>query len=83
MSSFPQSPVDPDLGDWIMDLLEADTYYAGLAQSALAGTPFNRPPEDSLAELADTAAPVAPSRAERTSITPSTCSSAASMTSRT
>lgn len=50
---FPQPPVDPDLGDWIMDLLEADTYYAGLAQSALAGAPFSRPPESSLSELAD------------------------------
>lgn len=50
---FPTSPVDPDLGDWIMDLLEADGYYAGLAQSALAGAPFNRPSEDGLAELAE------------------------------
>lgn len=50
---FPPSPVDPDLGDWIMDLLEADTYYAGLAQSALAGVPFDRPPENSLVELAE------------------------------
>lgn len=50
---FPPPPADPDLGDWIMDLLEADTYYAGLAQSALAGAPFNRPPENGLVELAE------------------------------
>lgn len=49
---FPPSPVDPDLGDWIMDLFEADTYYAGLAQSALTCAPFSRPPEHSLTELA-------------------------------
>jgi hypothetical protein len=49
---FPPSPDDPDLGDWIMDLLEADTYYAGLAQSALSGARFERPPERSLVELA-------------------------------
>jgi hypothetical protein len=50
---FPPSPVDSDLGDWIMDLLEADTYYVGLAQSALGDAPFNRPPEDGLAELSE------------------------------
>ena len=51
--AFPSSPEDPDLGDWIMDLLEADTYYAGTATSAVAGAPFNRPPRDGLDELAD------------------------------
>ena len=50
---FPPSPVDPDLADWVMDLLEADTYYAGLAHSALAGARFDRPPEGGLSELAD------------------------------
>lgn len=51
--AFPPSPIDPDLGDWIMDLLEADTYDAGLAQSALSGAPFVRPPESSIDELSE------------------------------
>ena len=48
---FPRSPVDPDLGDWIMDLLEADTYYAGLTDGALSGVAVDPPPESDLAEL--------------------------------
>lgn len=51
--SFPSSPEDPDLGDWIMDLLEADTYYAGTAASAVAGASFSRPSRDGLDELAE------------------------------
>lgn len=51
--AFPPPPEDPDLGDWIMDLLEADTYYAGTATSAIAGAPFHKPPRDGLDELAD------------------------------
>ena len=50
---FPLSPDDSDLGDWIVDLLEADTHYAGLAQSALAGAAFVHPPERDLNELAE------------------------------
>ncbi len=49
--SFPVSPIDPDLGDWIMDLLEADAYYAGTATSVVAGAPFTKPPRDGLDEL--------------------------------
>jgi hypothetical protein len=48
---FPRSPADPDLGDWIMDLLEADAFYAGTAASVVAGSPFTRPPRDELDEL--------------------------------
>lgn len=51
--AFPVSPADPDLGDWIMDLLEADTYYAGIATSVLAGASFSRPPRAGLDELAE------------------------------
>lgn len=49
--TFPSSPDDPDLGEWIMDLLEADTHYAGTATSVVAGAPFTRPPRNGLDEL--------------------------------
>lgn len=51
--AFPTSPADPDLGDWIMDLLEADSYYVGTATSVVSGAPFTRPPREGLDELAD------------------------------
>jgi hypothetical protein len=51
--AFPKPPSDPDLGDWIMDLLEADSYYAGTATAVVSGAPFTRPPRDGLDELAE------------------------------
>ncbi|GAB3624997.1 hypothetical protein GCM10027418_30840 [Mariniluteicoccus endophyticus] len=48
---FPRPPVDDSLADWIMDLLDADGYYAGLAQSALYGGRVRRPPDGGLSDL--------------------------------
>ena len=51
---FPSSPQDHDLGDWLMDLLEVDGFYAGIAQSLVGGgrSPV-MPRPDELVELAE------------------------------
>lgn len=36
--AFPHPPEDPDLADWILELLELDGFYAGLATSVLGGS---------------------------------------------
>lgn len=51
---FPESPQDPDLGEWIMELLEIDGFYAGIATTVLGGgrSAFN-PRPDELTELGE------------------------------
>jgi hypothetical protein len=48
---FPPEPDDPDIADWIVDLLEVDGHYAGLATTALAGGRIVPPDPGDLAEL--------------------------------
>ena len=49
---FPPPPNDLELGDWIMDLLELDGFYAGVATSLLAGNaPSHRPEKHELEDL--------------------------------
>jgi hypothetical protein len=49
---FPSPPEDPDLADWIMELLELDGFYAGIATSVVTGSsPPALPKRDELDSL--------------------------------
>lgn len=52
-SSFPPSPEDPDLGDWIMELLEIDGHYAGLATTVDGSGRATPPTAHELDDLRD------------------------------
>lgn len=49
---FPSHPEHPDLEDWIMELLELDSFYAGIATSVVArSSPSTMPKRDELDSL--------------------------------
>lgn len=50
-ASFPRSPEDPDLGEWIMELLEIDGHYAGLAMTVVGSGRVTPPAAHELDDL--------------------------------